>query len=360
MSFLDNLKKKEDGINLTPTPKTNPLAAKPAATTPNPLAKKTETTVTDVKPAANNEAPKKPAPFLIKKENATPAATQAAPSANPFLKKTLTPRAKTEEAKAEEVKAEETKVETEDVDTNAEAETSTKDIVADIKEADKSEETAIEAEKAEEKKAKTTHASVKGKGNSRKSAAAKNKPEVKEDMTEEKSSVITAMPTTGMTYLEAMESISSPFVDAEWEAYKEDVQNDLDSIEIDDDMNPATLKSAISKLSKLRNKVWNNYQGMKSQYESLSTKEPEGLIERVKKINLAGNNDLERKKAGVEACMNYVDKSGRNINLYEILDETRSRYNFLKTVMDSIEYKRSVLVTMNGALKIEQSLGPES
>lgn len=357
MSFLDNLKKKEDGANLTPTPKTNPLAAKSTITTPNPLAKKTETTVTEPKAEAGTEAPKKMAPFLTKKENATSAAAPAAPSTNPLLKKTI----KTDEVKTEEVKTEKVKVETEKVETEVESETSTKDIVADIKEADTAEETTAETEKVETKKADITPAPTKGKGGNRKSAAAaKNKPEIKDDMNEEKSCEFMSMPTTAMSYLEAMESISSPFVDAEWEAYKEEVQSDLDNIEIDDDMNPATLKATVSKLSRLRSKVWNNYQGMKSQYEALSTKEPEGLIERVKKINLSGNNDLERKKAGVEACMNYLDKSGRNINLYEVLDETRSRYNFLKTVMDSIEYKRSVLVTMNGALKIEQSLGPES
>lgn len=356
MSFLDNLKKKEDGASLTPTPKVNPLAAKTTVTAPNPLAKKTETTVTEPKVEGSNEPAKKTAPFLMKKDPA--AAAPAAPATNPLLKKTI----KTEETKTEEVKVDEVKVETENVETEAEAETPTKDIVADIKEADKADEVpVIEEEKTETKKTDTTPAPVKGKGGNRRTTAntAKGKPEVKDDMSEASAEAM-SMPTTGMTYVEAMESISSPFVDEEWEAYKADIQADLDGIQIDDDMNPATLKSTVGKLSRLRNKVWNNYQGMKSQYESLSSKEPEGLIERVKKINLSGNNDLERKKAGVEACMNYIDKSGRNINLYEVLDETRSRYNFLKTVMDSIEYKRSVLVTMNGALKIEQSLGPES
>jgi hypothetical protein len=353
MSFLDNLKKKENGASLTPIPKVNPLAAKATVAVPNPLAKKTETAVNDSKAEVSNKAPKKMSPFLIKKDNV--AAVPAASATNPFLKKTI----KTEKAKTEEVKTGEVKVETANVETKAE--TPTKDIVADIKESDK-ETKVIAEEKAETKKSDVTSAPIKGKG-SRKSAAntAKNKPEpeVKDDMNEASAEAI-SMPTTEITYVEAMEYIASPFVDAEWESYKEEIQKDLDDIQIDDDMNPATLKSTVGKLSRLRNKVWNNYQGMKSQYEAMSSKEPEGLIERVKKISLAGNNDLERKKAGVEACMNYTDKSGKNINLYEVLDETRSRYNFLKTVMDSIEYKRSVLVTMNGALKIEQSLGPES
>lgn len=321
MSFLDNIKKKNEGGDIAPTSpfvKPNPLTAK------NPLAKKTETKV--------ESNAKKPLPLLAKKT--LDVSTTAKP--NPFgPKKTI---AKVEEAKEQEIAVKEQEK------TN---------LVTDMKAEE------APAKKVEEKKAVEPKSAAK-KADSKPAAKAKKKnAKAKAEPVEKVDGFVMDIPTTSISYAEAIESVTSPFVDPDWEIYKENVQNDLNEIVIEDDMNPATLKSAVSKLTRIRNRVWNDFQSTKSQYELLASKEPEGLIERVKRTNLGdATNDMQRKKAGVEACMNYTDKSGNIINLYELLDETRARYNFLKAVMDSVEYKRSVLVTMNGALKIESNLGP--
>lgn len=162
------------------------------------------------------------------------------------------------------------------------------------------------------------------------------------------------IPTTNMSFTDAVAAITSPFIDEEWETFKNEIQEELGKIVISDDLNPGTLKVTISELSILREKIWFAYQETKNLYDHLSSKDPEGLIERIKRINLgSGNNDMERRKAGVLACMNYETDAG-NVNLYELLDETRSRYNFLKAIMESIKYKTDVLITMNGALKLEK------
>lgn len=162
------------------------------------------------------------------------------------------------------------------------------------------------------------------------------------------------MPTTSMSFSEAALSISSTFVDEEFDEFKEEVMNELGEIIISPDMNPGTLKVVIAELSMLREKVWNPYQEAKNLYERLSSKEPEGLIERVKRLNIgAGNNDMERRRAGIMACLEHETAEG-TINLFEMMDESKQRYGFLKSVIDSIKYKTDILITLNGALKLEK------
>lgn len=178
------------------------------------------------------------------------------------------------------------------------------------------------------------------------------KPEAEVTPSEEHESV--EMPTTAMSFASAVVGISSPFVDEEWESFKAEVMEELSEINITPDMNPGTLKVVIAELSMLREKIWHPYQEAKNLYERLSSKEPEGLIERVKRINLGtGANDMERRKAGVMACMAYETPEGA-VNLFEMMDESKERYTFLRGVIDSVKYKTDILITLNGALKLEK------
>ena len=220
-----------------------------------------------------------------------------------------------------------------------------------IEKTEETKETGKEEKKEPAKKPKKRTATKAS--NKKKSAAKANTKKKAEEKTNDVAD-ITDIPTTNMSFTEAIGQITSPFVDEEWEEFKKEVQDELSAIVITDDLNPGTLKVTISELSILREKIWFSYQETKTLFESLSSKDPEGLLERIKRVNLgAGNNDMERRKAGVMACMNYPTDAGE-INLYEVLDETRSRFNFLKSVLDSIQYKTDVLITMNGALKLEK------
>lgn len=164
------------------------------------------------------------------------------------------------------------------------------------------------------------------------------------------------IPTTEIDYAEAVEAIRSPFRDETWEAFKAEIQEDLSKIEVSDDLNPGALKIVISELSILRDKIWFPLQEAKTEFERYASKEPEGLIERVKRINsVGGNNETERRRAGILACMNYETSAG-TVNLYELMDESRERYSFLKAVDESIKFKKDILITMNGALKLEKDL----
>ena len=96
------------------------------------------------------------------------------------------------------------------------------------------------------------------------------------------------------------------------------------------------------------------YTDTKTLFENLSGKDPEGVIERIKRLDCKGSNAEERKVNSTKAVFNHKDKEGNIINLYEVLDETRSRYNYLRSLMETITYKNSALVTMLGSLKTEK------
>lgn len=146
--------------------------------------------------------------------------------------------------------------------------------------------------------------------------------------------------------------------DNEWTEFVNDVELSYNDIKITPDITSASLIGITCQLANLRDKIWQPYQYYKNQYDKLSSKEPEGLIERTKRIYMddTANNDMKRKKSATAACMNYTTKDGKIINLYDFLDEVRARYYFLNTIIANIEFKKSLLVTISSALKLENNL----
>lgn len=163
------------------------------------------------------------------------------------------------------------------------------------------------------------------------------------------------IPTTQVgSFAEVLEAIRTPFVDETWEAFKDEIVDDLSNIVIADDLNAGMLKVTVAELSILREKLWLPLQEAKNEFDRFTSKEPEGFIERVKRVNATGGaNETERRRSGILACMNYETPAGK-VNLYEALDDVRERYNFLKAAMDSVKFKTDILITMNGALKLEK------
>jgi hypothetical protein len=338
MSFLDK-------INAAPAGSTATAAAA-AAKKVNPLLKK-KLGAAKPEAASTEEAPKKKVVLPLKKKEAP---KQEETKQEEVVETTSAPAEAPAEETPTETKVEVTEEKEAEVEAPAETTETAKEAEAPAEEAaEETEEETTEEEVVEEKPApKKAETKKKSNSRSKKKTAAKQ-----QDDEEEEEDTPTDIPTTTISFSEAIQTITSPFMDEEWEEFRKEVQDELSAIVISDDMNPGTLKVVISELSILREKVWFSYQEQKTLYERLSSKEPEGLIERVKRVNLGkGNNDMERKKAGIMACMQYSTEAG-DINLFEVLDETRTRYNFLKSVIDSIKYKTDVLITLNGALKLE-------
>lgn len=162
------------------------------------------------------------------------------------------------------------------------------------------------------------------------------------------------LPTTTMSFAEAAAVLTSPFADEVWDAFKLEIEEELNAIIIDQDMNPGVLKVILSELNLVYDKIAQPLHETRTLLENLTNKE-DGTIVVIKSISLGGSNDMERKRAGFLSAMSYKPKSGGgNINLFEAAAEVRSRYNFLKGIYDRLKYKNDMLITMNGALKLER------
>lgn len=177
----------------------------------------------------------------------------------------------------------------------------------------------------------------------------KAKKEKKTDIAETEQII----PTTGVSFIEAVKSIESKFQDEQWLNFKKEKSRELSEIVISSDMNSIMIKETLAKLTNLRDSIWLAFIETKTKYDILSSKEPEGTIERIKRISSIGNNTEERKLNGVVAVMSSKDENGNVVNLYEVYDEIKGRYDFLKGLMDSISYKKDIMVTMLGSLKLE-------
>jgi hypothetical protein len=357
MSFLDNIKanKPTEALNETVEKKINPFITKP-----NPLLKKADAST------ETGEKKKLILPFAKKEVVADEPVAEVEPVEETKVTKTMTPKKvalKEEIVEKEEVKAEETKApeEVKVEETKAPEEVKVEETKAPeevkVEETKAPEEVKVEEVKIEEAKTlveeiKAEDEAVKETVKSAPKTKRKSKPAKKESVSENRPGVFT----TTMSYAEALESIRSPFVDENWEAFREEIEEQLFDIVISDDMNPSTLKVVLADLSRLRQSIWSQLQDTKTFYDQLSSKEPEGLIERTKRTAFGEDqkNDMERKKIGIESCMNYLTPEDGVINLYEVLDETRARYNFLRATMDSVQFKSNILITMNGALKLEK------
>ena len=161
------------------------------------------------------------------------------------------------------------------------------------------------------------------------------------------------IPETELNYADCVTAIKSNFVDKEWEEFREKITTTMSEIVISNEMNKPQLHDLLSQIAILRDEISIVFNDTKTLYEGLTAKE-DGLIDRTKRLNAKGSNAEERKVSGTIAAMNYKSKEGHNINLFELLDETRSRYNFLKTINESIEFKKAVLLTMLSSLKSEK------
>lgn len=372
MSFLDNVKANKPGIGGGVNPFATGGAALNNKTADNPFAPKTTTTPT--KPATapvfnpatgvgTQNMPKPGAPI------GAPGVPRSPGMASPKAPTMPKPGAPAPTAPKAEEKAE-VKNETKEV--------STEEIIQDIKDTkitvpqekvntetktdDKKEEPKTTATKKEETKTVNKPKSNSRSRNSKSKTTAK-KEETKEttenivDSPEEAAVVenLFKMPNTTIKYSEAVQAVKSKFVDEEWEDFRAEAIKESDEIIIEQDMQEGAVKKTIARLNTLREKIWVSFVDTKSLFESLSSKEVEGVIERVKFASLEGSNETSRKKAGILAVMNYETPEGETINLYELYDETRSRFYFLKSLMDTIQYKSNVLITMQSAIKVQKN-----
>lgn len=357
------------------------MNASPLAAKFNPFLKKNITTTAATTTPAQETTPKNEVEIKESLDKTLPDPVAENPVPNPFGKEaTKNPFVHTHETKKEEVKVEpapepEPKVEPEaETVTEAVIETETTVEPETVETADTIEETTeteVETEVETETDTEATEATPKKRRR-------RTKQQIEEDNKAAAAAAVTVQ--TESSYVPAVENpVENPVNvvnnstvdfktaceefgsycnDEEWTAFAEDVKTSYNDIKITPDITTASLIGITCQLSNLRDKIWQQHQYYKAQFDRLASKEPDGVIERTKRLYMddAANNDMKRKKSSTVACMNYTTKDGNVINLYEFLDEIRARYYFLNAVMNNIEFKKNQLVTISSALKIENSL----
>lgn len=215
------------------------------------------------------------------------------------------------------------------------------------------EETPQKSDKEAEKEPKTTR-SRKNKAPTSPKVDMKDDPGMKQEDEEEDYITIKLKPTC-KDFDTIEEKVFGTFNDPKWEELKEEVIEMNAKIIIESDMSIGSLKTAIANLSALRNKILILYLKYQTNFQNLVSDKPEGIIERVKRLSSKGSNENERKRNGILACMQY-EMGGEIIDLFELLEQTRERYNFFKGIMEAIEQKQKALITMNSAIIMEQKL----
>ena len=225
-----------------------------------------------------------------------------------------------------------------------------------------SKEEAVEEEAKEEAKQKVVEEQPKKKRTRRKKAEIEadkaNQVSESNEETDSESIVENYSDSDHITdYETAVNAISSQIVDPEWEELKQDLAESVNAINITADINVAGVKNALADLNSVYQKAWYEFQAVKTKYNELAGKEPDGLIRQIKRLNGTGNNAESRERAGILACKNYKPNgSDEVVDLYSLFSIVSERYIFLEAVINNIEFKRNLLITMNGLLKLENDL----
>ena len=258
-----------------------------------------------------------------------------------------------------EAKIEEDSVkETENQEEQVASEENSKEVTVE----EDSKEVAVEEEAKEEVKQKVVEEQPKKKRTRRKKAEIEadkaNQASESNEETDSESIVENYSDSDHITdYETAVNAISSQIVDPEWEELKQDLAESVNAINITADINVAGVKNALADLNSVYQKAWYEFQAVKTKYNELAGKDPDGLIRQIKRLNGTGNNAESRERAGILACKNYKPNgSDEVVDLYSLFSIVSERYIFLEAVINNIEFKRNLLITMNGLLKLENDL----
>lgn len=132
------------------------------------------------------------------------------------------------------------------------------------------------------------------------------------------------------------------------EAWKTEIQR----IIIPADIDPIVAKTILHKLSILYDQIRPCMGDILKKY-----KQTEQYMELVKNKNYVGSNEAERKRNSVVALESFTMSDERVINFFEIISELEGKKEDLNSLIDMIEKKNSICITMSGLLKMETSLG---
>lgn len=143
---------------------------------------------------------------------------------------------------------------------------------------------------------------------------------------------------------------ANPIADPDWENLKTEILTRIDGIKIKSNIPPNVVLLVSSELDSLHSYIHDKFMETKTALDNLTNKE-DGVLTVIKATNAKGSNETERKASGVTAAQKY--KIGKNtVDLFQLIAETRGRYNFLDGILKQIQFKKELLITVSSALKV--------
>lgn len=176
-------------------------------------------------------------------------------------------------------------------------------------------------------------------------------PEKKQEVeTKEKQDEVPKSKVKGSAFNSIVDFVINPIQDDEWNKFKEEMTVKVDGIVIKDNIPPNVVLLIASDLDSTYNMIYEKYMEIKTALDNFTNKE-DGILSVIKATHSKGSNETERKANGVAAAQKY--KIGKTtVNLFELIAETRNRYNFLQGLIDQIKFKKDLLIIASSAIKV--------
>lgn len=154
----------------------------------------------------------------------------------------------------------------------------------------------------------------------------------------------------GDSFNNVIDFFANPIADPDWEDLKTEILTRIDGIKIKSNIPPNVVLLVSSELDSLHSYIHDKFMETKTALDNLTNKE-DGVLTVIKATNAKGSNETERKASGVMAAQKY--KIGKNtVDLFQLIAETRGRYNFLDGILKQIQFKKELLITVSSALKV--------
>lgn len=154
----------------------------------------------------------------------------------------------------------------------------------------------------------------------------------------------------GDSFNNVIDFFANPIADPDWEDLKTEILTRIDGIKIKSNIPPNVVLLVSSELDSLHSYIYDKFMETKTALDNLTNKE-DGVLTVIKATNAKGSNETERKASGVTAAQKY--KIGKNtVDLFQLIAETRGRYNFLDGILKQIQFKKELLITVSSALKV--------
>lgn len=154
----------------------------------------------------------------------------------------------------------------------------------------------------------------------------------------------------GDSFNNVIDFFANPIADPDWEDLKTEILTRIDGIKIKSNIPPNVVLLVSSELDSLHSYIHDKFMETKTALDNLTNKE-DGVLTVIKVTNAKGSNETERKASGVTAAQKY--KIGKNtVDLFQLIAETRGRYNFLDGILKQIQFKKELLITVSSALKV--------